>query len=104
MPMAITVKPEDIRKIRISCRCGTKSIAEVPIQLSRMVNVHICPKCHRSFGIQGSPDTPVGDWKVKSVDLGQGMAIRSGQFEQLEKEISGESEEVKEPGKMKWKN
>jgi len=51
----------DIRRIRISCRCGKESIAEVPEQFARVTNVYLCPNCRTLFRIQKQDDI----WKIE---------------------------------------
>jgi hypothetical protein len=59
---------EDLRRIRISCRCGTRSIAEVPEQLAKVLHVHLCPNCRALFGIQKRDD----NWKIARMEIPEG--------------------------------
>lgn len=61
-PAVITCRKSDIRRIKIRCRCGTVSVAEVPQQVARALNLHPCPGCGAGFGIIQLPDKK---WKVE---------------------------------------
>lgn len=60
-PMVVTCRKSDIRRIKISCRCGTVSIAEVPQQVARALNLHPCPGCGAGFAISQNQE---GKWLV----------------------------------------
>jgi hypothetical protein len=51
---------EDLRRIKITCRCGTQFIAEIPELLTGALHVHVCPNCKGLFGIQKWDD----NWKI----------------------------------------
>ena len=55
------ISEEDILRIRISCRCGMRSIADVPEQFARLMNIYLCPNCKALFGIQKQDD----NWKIE---------------------------------------
>lgn len=63
-PLMVTCRASDIRRIKISCRCGTISIAEVPQQIARALNLHPCPGCSAGFSV--SQDL-AGKWVVNRV-------------------------------------
>jgi hypothetical protein len=103
MPMNFVVRPDDIRRIKITCRCGEKSVAEVPQQLARMINAHICPKCNAVFGMQIQADKT---WKIKRVNDGDmpGVAISADQMERLHKLLQTQADEEEQKDDNKWKN
>jgi hypothetical protein len=51
---------EDLRRIKITCRCGERFVAEIPELLTRALHVHVCPNCRVLFGIRKEDD----DWKI----------------------------------------
>ncbi len=63
-PLMVTCRASDIRRIKISCRCGTVSIAEVPQQIARALNLHPCPGCGAGFSVS---QTPERKWVVERV-------------------------------------
>jgi hypothetical protein len=60
---AAEITNEVIRRIRISCRCGTESVAEVPEDFARLTNVYVCPNCRALFRIQKQDD----NWKIERI-------------------------------------
>jgi hypothetical protein len=54
------ITDEELCRIKISCRCGTQSIAEIPESLTGALHVHVCPNCKGPFGIRKQDD----DWKI----------------------------------------
>lgn len=65
MFVGIEVRGSDIRRIRISCRCGNVFVAQIPQQLSRAHNVDDCPKCGALFHIQQDGD---GKWAIERLN------------------------------------
>lgn len=49
--ITIQVRPEDLRYIAITCRCKHRSTAEVPEQLAKSFNAHICPNCGTMYRV-----------------------------------------------------
>ncbi len=60
----VTCKTSEIRRVRIFCRCGVASVAEIPPQTLAAVNLHTCRNCGRMFGIRFL----VGEWKVAPLE------------------------------------
>lgn len=50
------VRPEDIRYVAITCKCHSKSTAEIPEQLAKAFNAHICPSCGQMYRITLDPE------------------------------------------------
>lgn len=50
--ISIQVRPEDLRHVAITCRCKHRSTAEVPEQLAKSLNAHICPNCGTIYKIR----------------------------------------------------
>jgi hypothetical protein len=61
-PKTFLCHKSDLRYIRINCRCGEKSIAEVPQQLAAGHMIHPCPACGRVFEIHQREDKT---WDIK---------------------------------------
>lgn len=47
----IRVKAEDLRRVAITCRCKVKSTAEIPEQIAKAFNAHICPSCGTMYRV-----------------------------------------------------
>lgn len=62
IPLTFTCRKSDLRHIRISCRCGNVSVAEVPQQVARAQNLHPCPGCGVPYIIQ---QLETGKWDIK---------------------------------------
>jgi len=62
MTHSFMCRSSDIRRVGIACRCGERSIAEVPQQLAVGYMIHPCPKCGALFEIH---QEPAGPWEVK---------------------------------------
>jgi hypothetical protein len=70
--IVINVRKSDIRHIRISCRCGRQTIAEIPQQVAAAMNLHVCG-CGAGYGIQQQAS---GQWEIKRmVDSVSDMAV-----------------------------
>jgi hypothetical protein len=54
------ITDEHLRRIKITCRCGEQSIAEIPESLTGALHVHLCPACKALFGVQKRDN----DWKI----------------------------------------
>lgn len=52
----LRVRPEDLRYVAITCRCSNKSTAEIPEQMAKAFNAHICPSCGTMYRITLSVD------------------------------------------------
>src|SRR5258707_14099200 len=63
-PLMVTCRASDIRRIKISCRCGTVSVAEIPRQVARAMNLYPCPGCSAGFSIS---QTTEGKWVVERI-------------------------------------
>lgn len=50
--VVVTYRPEDVRRIAVTCRCGHHSVFEIPIQVAYGLNLVSCDQCHRTFTIQ----------------------------------------------------
>jgi ribosomal protein L37AE/L43A len=59
--VVVSCRKEDIRRIRISCRCGNLFIVEIPQQVARALNLHPCPGCGAGFVITQQAD---GKWQI----------------------------------------
>ena len=59
---SFTCRQSDIRRIRITCRCGNRFIAEVPEQLAAGKMLSPCQKCGRLFEVHR---TPLREWQVR---------------------------------------
>jgi len=57
-----TCRVSDLRRIKISCRCGVSSIAEIPQQIAAGYVLHPCPGCGTFFSVH---QTPEEKWEVK---------------------------------------
>lgn len=99
MPITMCIREQDLRHIRITCRCGEKSIADVPEPLQSALNIHLCPGCRAVFGIQKRGS----DWKVRRIepqDVQGGVAISDDQLRALDEKVKVEGqEEPSEAGK-----
>lgn len=61
--VVMAVRRGDVRKIKITCRCGRVFVAEVPQQIATAVSLWPCPGCSAPFTIQ-----KVGEkWKIERV-------------------------------------
>jgi len=60
-----TCRESDIRRIKIQCRCGERSIAEVPQQLARGQTMHPCPRCGTCYSIHQLDN---GAWEIKRME------------------------------------
>jgi Zn finger protein HypA/HybF involved in hydrogenase expression len=65
MTITLAVRHEDIRRIGIACRCGMKSVAEIPEQICHALHIHLCPSCKSMFGIQKQGDK----WKIGRINM-----------------------------------
>lgn len=61
----LSVRLEDIRRIRIKCRCGTHSVAEVPEQLASGTLMHPCPGCKKVYTVHRTPE---GKWEINKTE------------------------------------
>lgn len=55
-------RESDIRRIRITCRCGHRFITEVPDQLAAGRMLSPCQQCGRLFEVHRNP---LREWKVR---------------------------------------
>lgn len=55
-PVVIHCRPEDMKHIKIRCRCGESSVADIPRQITKATSLHVCPKCGAGFTIQQQDD------------------------------------------------
>lgn len=62
MTHSFMCRASDIRRVAIACRCGERSIAEVPQQMAAGYLLHPCPKCGALFEVHRAP---AGSWEVK---------------------------------------
>jgi len=60
----ISCRRSDVRRVAINCRCGTRSIAEIPQKIAVAQSMHICPVCSSAFLIQQKPDK---SWAVERI-------------------------------------
>jgi hypothetical protein len=49
-------REEDMRHVKINCRCGQQSVAEIAKQVVSALNIHICPRCEAVYSIQQRSD------------------------------------------------
>ena len=54
------ITDRELCRITITCRCGSRFIAEIPESLTGALHVHLCPACKALFGIRRQDD----DWKI----------------------------------------
>jgi hypothetical protein len=53
----ILISPDEVRKIAVNCRCGTRTVFEVPSAFTtrklevKMVLILSCPKCKQKYGL-----------------------------------------------------
>jgi hypothetical protein len=74
--ITFTCRKSDIRRIKITCRCGEVTIAEIPQQVARAMNFHPCPKCQAGFLITRDE---TGKWQIeRAVESVSEMAIMHG--------------------------
>ena len=78
-------KVSDIRHIRISCRCGIQSIAEVPQQMATGNMLYPCPGCGSLFSVHQNEQKV---WEVKRLNrnIGDGAYIKIEPSQQHEPE------------------
>ena len=57
----ITCREDQVRRIRIKCRCGKVSTAEVPQPLARGYLLHPCPGCRVFYQVH---QTQEGKWEI----------------------------------------
>lgn len=62
--LIVPCRKGDVRRIKISCRCGKIFIAEIPQQIARALSLHPCPGCGAGFGVTQQPDKK---WKVERI-------------------------------------
>jgi len=74
--VVINCRAKDIRRIKITCRCGKAFVAEFPQQIARGLNLHPCPGCGAGFMVSQQPD---GKWKIERIT----ETISGMTFEQL---------------------
>jgi hypothetical protein len=60
--VVVSCRRDEIRRVKISCRCGRVFTAEFPQQIARALNLHPCPGCGAGFLISQAPD---GKWKIE---------------------------------------
>ena len=60
--VVVHCREKDIRRIKITCRCGRISIAEFPQQIARALNLHPCPGCGAGYIISQAQD---GKWQIE---------------------------------------
>ena len=60
-PVVFSCRRGDIKKVRITCRCGTRFIAEVPKQIAQAESIHPCPNCQAVFSVQQKVS---GSWQI----------------------------------------
>lgn len=63
-PYTIHCRPGDLKRIKITCRCGTSHIAEVPKQVATARTFSPCPGCQAGFTVQMRQD---GHWNIERV-------------------------------------
>lgn len=93
MSVVMQVRPEDIRRIRISCGCGEQSIAEIPYQLAGATHIHCCPKCPLLYMITNR----AGTWKYKRVPEEMMSRMIAMKQEDIAKAFDDEEKPEKDP-------
>lgn len=79
-PVIVTCRKSDVRRVRISCRCGNVFIAEVPQEIARSKTLHPCSGCSAAFVVT---QTQEGKWLVKRVsDRIEDMVFAPNDLEQ----------------------
>jgi hypothetical protein len=68
-PVTITCRPDELRRVRVTCRCGGQFVIEVPEPIAGSLHVKECPGCGRLFGTTREQ----GQWKTRAMaDRGHG--------------------------------